>query len=77
MTNWEIPMLCLDYGFFHDEGKPLITMLVVPIKPVNVYFAAVVTNKGSYPEVVKQLATWIQESGLIHFVYRADLEASL
>ena len=44
-TNWTIPMLCLDYGFFHDDGKPLITMLVVSIRPFNVYFAAVGSKK--------------------------------
>ena len=40
-------MLCLDYGFFHDGGKPLIPMLVVSVRPFSVYFATVVAKKGS------------------------------
>ena len=53
-------MLCCDYGFFHDDGKPLVPMIVVSIKPFNVYYASVVAGKGSKPEVVKWRATLIQ-----------------
>ena len=52
-------------------------MLVVGIRPYNVFFATVVDKKGSTPDAVRQLATWIQEAGLVHFVYRTDREGAI
>ena len=73
----EVPMLCADYGFFHDNGKPLVPMLVISIKPFNVYYATVVHRKGSTPEISNWVATLIQESGLVRFVYRSDRELAI
>ena len=55
----------------------LVTFLVVAIKPFGIYFASVVNQKGVVAEVCKQVASWIQEAGLIHFLYRSDREESL
>ena len=67
-----IPMLSADYGFISDPGGALVTFLVATVAPYGVVFATVVPGKGPVPEVVRQLATWIQECGLVHFVYRTD-----
>ena len=42
-----------------------------------VFFATVVDNKGLVADVCKLVATWIQEAGLIHFLYRSDREEAL
>ena len=73
----KIPMLSADYGFISDPGGALVTILVVSVAPFGVLFATVVPGKGPVPEVVRQLATWIQECGLVHFVYRTDREHSI
>ena len=65
-----IPLLSADYGFISDPGGELVTVLVVSVSPYGIIFAAVVDSKGAQPPVVKQLATWIQECGLVHFAYR-------
>ena len=70
------PMLPADYGFISDPGGVLVAILVVSIAP-PVLFAAVVDGEGSLPIVVRQMATWIHECGLVHFVYRTDKEAAI
>ena len=41
-----VPMLSLDYGFFRDPNGPLITFLVLTLKPYGIFFAIVVDTKG-------------------------------
>ena len=70
-------MLSADYGFISDPGGALVSILVATVAPFGVTFATVVPGQGPVPEVVRQLATWIQECGLVHFVYRTDREHSI
>ena len=58
-------------------AAPFITFLVVAIKPFGIYFACVVDQKGAVPEVCRLVASWIQEAGLIHFLYRSDREEAI
>ena len=73
----ELPMICADYGFFGEAAKPLITFLVVYVRPIGSYFATVVDAKGPTQFAVRQVADWIVQCGLVKFLWRADRERSL
>ena len=73
-----IQFLVTDYGYGRDSNDEIMaTVLVVRLYPYNVVFATIVEKKGSYPAIVKQVATWIQEAGLVHFTYRTDMEEAI
>ena len=52
-----LPMLCADYGFFGDEGEPMVSFLTVHIRPFGVYFAAVVDAKAQLNSLSARLWT--------------------
>ena len=71
------PLLVGDYAFIRNTGDDqLIPVLVIRLKPMGVYMAAVVPCKGVHEWVVKRLARFILDCGLITFSYRADKEPS-
>ena len=55
----------------------MLTFLVVHLQPYGVFFATVVDAKGRSNDVIDDLASVIQECGLVHFVYRSDRERAL
>ena len=60
-----------------DEGGPADTCLTVKARALGVYVATVVDAKGPTNFAVRTLAEWILHCGLVKFLYRSDLEASL
>ena len=42
----DLPMLGIDYGYVGDDGGPLVTFLVVLVRPFGVYVSALVDAKG-------------------------------
>ena len=70
-------MICADYGFFGDEGGPLIPFLAIHIRPFGVYFAYVVDAKGPTQFAVRVVTECIRFSGLVRFLHRSDIEKSV
>ena len=60
-------MVCADYAYFSDEGRPNVTFIVVYIRPFSCDFSAVIDSKGPSAFVVTLLAEWIQQCGLVNF----------
>ena len=73
-----IPLLVGDYAFVRDSrDSELLTMFVAKLLPYGVVFAMAVEQKGEDPDNVQRLAKWLRDSGLTHFAYRSDQEASI
>ena len=71
------PMLSADYGFYsaNGDGKgTLACFLAVYLRPLGVYYAFVVDSKGPSPSSIRLLSNFIQDCGLINFLYRSDRE---
>ena len=61
-----VPFVSCDDGFFRDPGGPLITFLVLHVKPYGLDFATDIDAKGARTDVCNDLASKFQECGLIH-----------
>ena len=72
-----IPHVVADYGFLRSTDDDLITTLVVYIRPWRIYWATVCDVKGPSANVVKRLAQLYRDTGLTHFTYKSDREASV
>ena len=73
-----IPLLVGDYCFLRRRDESyLATCLVLRLYPYKLFLGLVAPHKGVDPLVVKMVAKFIKDMGLVHFAYRCDREASL
>ena len=74
----QVPLLVADYGFLRDRvSQDLVSMIVVKVYPYKIILACVVDMKGPEKVIVDRIAKFIQNLGLINFVYRSDREPAL
>ena len=73
-----IPLLVADDCFLRWSSNPTLrTVWVMRLYPYKIYFAACVPRKGPEPTVVKRIVGFLRDSGLTHFAFRCDREASI
>ena len=68
---WTAPCQCcvLIMGSFAMPVSPLLRCLWFQSARTLLFFLQrLLRKKGATPEAVRQLATWIQEAGLVHVV---------
>ena len=77
-TGREVPLLCGDYGHFRNQqDDDLASMLVLKLYPVGLFFACLISQKGLDLGVIKLVADFIKQAGLLKFVYRSDREPAI
>ena len=73
-----LPLLIGAYGFIRNSGDDtLICVLAMKLYPYGVLFACVVPKKGIEATIVRKVASFINDMGLTHVVYRSDREPSI
>ena len=77
-TDREVPLLVADYAFVRNSNDDaLVCVLIARLKPLGVFLACIVPNKGVHEVAIARFTRFIMEMGLVHFTYRSDKEPSI